>query len=132
VNLIDALLSSASASDLSETVGQFIAHRLAEASVWASPRVSDGVASCRVVEQGAERCRVCGCIWHVDQTKHAFWLDVERGDASRRGAAWTLYFDIESGSVNARRARNAIDVIRDPSELEWRLTLTGPLQPHCA
>jgi hypothetical protein len=38
VNLIDTLLPPVSPAVLSETVGQFIAQRLADAGVWASPR----------------------------------------------------------------------------------------------
>jgi hypothetical protein len=46
---------------------------------------------------------------------HSFWLDVERApDAS---VNWTLYFDPIAASE--RRARNAIDAIDDPGEVEW-------------
>jgi hypothetical protein len=103
----------------------FIAARLHDAGVWSSPRLSDGVASVRVVERGPDLLRVCGEIWEIAQTRHSFWLDFIWDRGTEHGASWTLFFDIDSTGVSPRRARHALDLLRDPGELPWRITVTG-------
>ena len=82
---------------------------LHEAGVWDSPRVSDGIIYTRMVKAG-----VCGRLYEIDQTLHAFWLE-------REGPTWRLYYDVIASSP--RRARNAIDEHDDPTEIEWRFVL---------
>jgi hypothetical protein len=51
----------------------FLARALHDGAVWPSPRMSDGVASYRVVNRTPVRASVRGKIWSVDQTLHALW-----------------------------------------------------------
>jgi hypothetical protein len=99
----------------------FIGTCLFEAGVWASPRTSDGVNAIeRVLERGLDVLRGCGTIWEIDQSLHAFWLEIERtGDRF----AWRLYYDVIASSE--RRARNAMSNHDRPEDLEWRATLAG-------
>jgi hypothetical protein len=54
------------------------------------PRTSDGISLLREVERTFSLVRVCGQIWEISQTRHTFWLDVERVGQELH---WTLYFD---------------------------------------
>jgi hypothetical protein len=99
----------------------FLGDRLHEAGVWESPRSSDGISALREIERTSVRARLCGQIWEiVEQSLHAFWLDVER---SADDVRWTLYF----GAIvdSPRRARNAAYALSDPGEVEWNVTLSG-------
>jgi len=62
-----------------------------------------------------------GCIFEIDQTQHASWLDLDTEGAA--SIAWSLRFDVVASSP--RRARDAIDVIADPDEVAWRVHLAG-------
>jgi hypothetical protein len=111
--------------DLREALESFISQCLHEAGVWASPCVSDGVSSYRVIERGPHRTRICGRIWEIDQTQRSFCVEVERQDGNPRGAIWKLFFDIDDTQMSPRRARLAVDVIDDPTHVQWRVALTG-------
>ena len=69
-------------NDLSDLLESFVAGTLADAGVWSSPRVSDGLVAYRIVERGPTRVRVCGRIWEIDQTQRSFWLDGMCGPAT--------------------------------------------------
>ena len=125
MNSLTALLSRDSAADLEQPVEAFVADALADAGVWSSRRASDGIQTLRVVEWGPKRVRVCGKSWNVDQTLHVFWLDAD-DRATPTSTAWTLYFDVDETSITARRARHVLDLIQDPGEVAWLVTLTGP------
>jgi len=101
---------------------QFIGARLVAAGLWHSARTSDGIASVRVLERGPAIVRLCGHMYTIDQTLHAFWLELvpEGGACSVR---WTLYFGIDEPS--ARRRRDAILVHDHPEDLDWNVTLSG-------
>ena len=102
----------------------FIGSCLSEGGVWEHPRTSDGIHAIeRVLERGRDALRVAGRIWEiVDQSLHAFWLELRRDDAPDR-FAWVLYFDLIETS--ARRARNALSNHDDAEEIEWRAKLMG-------
>jgi hypothetical protein len=117
-------LLTGDADNLRETLESFVAHCLADAGVWSSPRESDGVSSYRVVERGHTRLRACGKIWEIDQTQHVFWVDVE-WDRGTSQVVWTLFFDVDDRALTPRRARHAADVVMDPGEVGWRTTLSG-------
>jgi hypothetical protein len=125
VTVLEILRALKDASDLSETLESFISDRLSEARVWSSPRVSDGVSSYRVVARGPRGMRLCGRIWEIDQTQHSFLVDVEWEDGDQPRAVWKLFFDIDDTAMSPRRARLAIDAIEDPSQVPWRVALTG-------
>ena len=125
VTPLQTLQALAAASDLSDDLAAFVAHRLSEASVWSSARVSDGVTTYRVVERGPARLRLCGQIWEISQMQHSFWVNIEWDHGTQSGANWTLFFDIDDTAIGAGRARNAIDVMQDPGEVQWRIRLTG-------
>jgi hypothetical protein len=123
---LEALIEIACAENPRDYVEQFVASRLAEGDVWDSPRVSDGVSLCRLIERAPERVRICGKIWEIDpQIERSFWLDVEWHHGSQREANWTLYFDIDVALLSARRARHAAVVIAEPGEVAWHVVLTG-------
>jgi hypothetical protein len=103
----------------------FIAARLHAAGVWSSPRLSDGIASVRVIERGPDLLRVCGEIWEIDQTRHSFCLDVSRDRGTEDKATWMLFFDIDTTGMSPRRARHALDLLQEPREMPWRITITG-------
>lgn len=120
-----ALRALESEGDLREPLESFVSHRLHEAGVWSSPRVSDGVSSYRLVERGAGRMRLCGQIWEIDQTQHWFCIDVEWQEGTPPTAIWKLFFDVDDTDMSPRRARLAIDSIDDPAQVQWRVALTG-------
>jgi hypothetical protein len=112
--------------DLSrQSLESFIANRLYDAGVWPSPRASDGIASHREIERTPDLLRVCGEVWHIDQTRHTFWLDVTWEHGPQYRATWTLFFSIDTTGMTPRRARQAIEVIQEPEQVSWRATLTG-------
>lgn len=123
--MLQALRALEGETDLREPLESFISHRLHEAGVWSSPRASDGISSYRVVERGPGRVRLCGRIWEIDQTQHSFCLDVEWQEEAQSGAIWRLFFDIDDTAMSPRRARLAIDAIDDPTQVQWRVALTG-------
>jgi hypothetical protein len=125
VNVLETLRALEGASDLSETLESFVSHRLSEAGVWSSPRVSDGVSSYRVVERGPKGMRLCGWIREIDQTQHSFLVDVKWEREDQSGGNWKLFFDVDDTAMSPRRARLAIDAIEDPSQVPWRVELTG-------
>jgi hypothetical protein len=125
MTMLQTLRALEGASDLRETLASFISHRLHEAGVWSSPRVSDGVSSYRVVERGRDGMRLSGRIWEIDQTEHSFCVDVEWRDGTRPEAIWRLFFDVDETAMSPRRARLAIEAIDDPSQVPWRVALTG-------
>jgi len=105
-----------------EALEQMIADVLHRAGEWTSPRTSDGLRGFRVVAREPARLRVCGRIWSIDQELHSFWLDVAPS-CPPAAVTWTLYLDVEN--LSARRSRDAIDVIEDPTAVRWRLTMSG-------
>lgn len=105
-----------------DALDAFISGRLFEASVWDSPRTSDGIEHVRLVEYRPDRVRVCGRIFQIDQSLHSFWLDLER-EGSGIGVTWSLYFDVVANSP--RRRRNAIDTYDHANEIDWRVALAG-------
>lgn len=102
---------------MEDAVDAFITTCLCDAELWHC-RESDGLLSLRATLRDG-RVRARGRVWTIDQTLHSFWLDI----APDR---WTLYFDIDATSIGARRARNALDVIEDPDEVEWRFVCADP------
>jgi hypothetical protein len=109
--------------ETAEELDVFIGERLADAAVWRSARVSDGIGVMRTVEKSQSRARFCGQIWDIDQMLHTFWLDIE---SSNDDIDWTLYFDpIEDAP---RRARNLVYALSRPDEVDWRVTLSGRLK----
>jgi len=106
-----------------EELDAFIGERLADAGVWRSARVSDGISALRTLEKNQSRARFCGQIWHIDQTLHTFWLDIE---SSNDHIDWTLYFDPIEDSP--RNARNLVHSLSRPDEVDWRVTLSGRLR----
>ena len=109
--------------ETAEELDVFIGERLADAAVWRSARVSDGIGVMRTVEKSQSRARFCGQIWDIDQMLHTFWLDIE---SSNDDIDWTLYFDpIEDAP---RRARNLVYALSRPDEEDWRVTLSGRLK----
>lgn len=120
-----ALLSFDPGGDPSELLEFFVATALFDSGVWSSPSTSDGVTYHRVVERTPARLRVCGRLWEIDQTLRSFWLDVAQTHAVPGHTTWTLYFDVDEGSVGGRRARNAVDAIDDPSDVAWVVALAG-------
>jgi hypothetical protein len=125
VSTLDTLFSLDLESDARGWLEQFVSRALADAGVWSSPRVSDGVMSYRMVDRASTRMRMNGRIWDIDQKLHPFWLDVERGGAPGAPATWTLYFDIDTASLSPRRARKVLDTIQDPTDIAWVVKLTG-------
>jgi hypothetical protein len=99
----------------------FIGTCLFEAGVWESPRTSDGIVAIeRVGEQGPEALRARGQIWEIDQSLHAFWLEIERaGDRF----AWRLYYDVIASSE--RRAWDALSSHERAEDIEWRAAIAG-------
>ncbi len=88
----------------------------------------DGVTAYRVIERGPTRVRLRGKVIRIEQTLHAFWLDVERDAAAPGRLHWTLYFDIDPTGLGERRVRNLIDAIDEPGQIAWRTTLRGSEQ----
>jgi hypothetical protein len=87
-------------------------------------RATDGVDDYRVFERSTTRARLCGRLYEVSaQTRHAFWLDIERDHNSARELRWTFYFDALVASP--RQARNLVDLITAPEDVEWRTSLSG-------
>ena len=78
----------------------FVSWCLFEGDVWESPRTSDGVPSFEV-ERETDAWRVRGRIWAIEQTVHAFELEL------RPDATWTLRFEgVElRGSATVRDGR---------------------------
>ena len=107
--------------DPRDALESFVAQALYEHNVWESTRTSDGVSSYRIIERTPGRARVCGKIWSVDQTLHAFCIDFERGDR----VTWTLYFDADTTGLSPRHARHFLDTIQDPAEASWAHTIKG-------
>ena len=124
-SLLAALLSRDSTADLEAPLEAFVAFTLFDAGIWPTPRTSDGLQSTRVVEWGPKRVRVCGKIWSIDQTLHVFWFDADDRTVPT-STAWALYLDVDKTSMNARLARHVLDLIQDPSDVPWLVTLTGP------
>jgi hypothetical protein len=125
VSTLDTLFSLDPESDVREWLEQFVSRALADAGVWSSPRVSDGVMSYRMVDRTPTRVRICGRIWDIDQKLRPFWLDMERGHAPGAPTTWTLYFDIDVASLSPRRARNILDTTQDPTDIAWVVKMTG-------
>lgn len=101
----------------------FIGSCLSEGGIWESPRTSDGLhAIVRVLERGPDALRVCGRVYQIDQTIHAFWLELHRDGVEDR-FSWFLCFDIAEPS--ARRTKNALDNHDRFEEIEWRVKLAG-------
>lgn len=97
-----------------------------EAAAWSAWQGSDGISSLRVLECDAEHARICGRVWEISkQTIHTFFFDV-----ARRGSRedWTLYFDIDATSTTERRARQAADLITDPSDFTWVVVRSGSIE----
>jgi hypothetical protein len=109
--------------ETTEELDAFIGERLADAGVWRPARVSDGISALRTVEQSQSRARFCGQIRDIDETLHTFWLDIE---SSNDDTNWTLYFDPIEDSP--RRARNLVNALSHPDEVDWRGTLSGRLK----
>jgi hypothetical protein len=116
-------LGCVSFAETAEELDVFIGERLADAGVWRSARVSDGISAMRTVEKSQSRARFCGQIWDIDQTLHTFWLDFE---TSNDDIDWTLYFDPIEDSP--RRVRNLFYTLSRPDEVDWRVTLSGRLK----
>jgi hypothetical protein len=125
VTLLGTLHAVEGERGLSGALESFIADRLCEAGVWSSPRVSDGIASLRVVERGPDLLRVCGEVWQIDQTRHSFWLTVTWDHEAQHRAVWALFFDVDTTGIAPRRTRHAIDLLQDPGDVAWQLALTG-------
>jgi len=101
----------------------FIGSCLYEANVWESPRTSDGLHSiARVLERGPDCLNVCGRIWTIDQTIHAFWLQVRRDGTDDR-YSWFLAFEVAYAS--SRKAENALDNHDRPEDIEWHARISG-------
>jgi hypothetical protein len=118
---LQQLLASASGSAEPEVdaLEQFVAEQLAAAGEWKSARTSDGISFHRIVERGPHRVVVTGEIWSIDDRGmdlHPFWLVVESD-------TWTLFFDVDTSLVSARRAGWATH-LDHPGQLPWRVTIT--------
>jgi hypothetical protein len=101
----------------------FIGRCLFEGGIWESPRTSDGINGIeRVLERGPDVLRAHGKIWEIDQSIHAFWLEIERAGTSDR-FVWRLYYDVIASSE--RRARDAPSNHDRPEDIEWRARLEG-------
>ncbi len=125
MSTLDALFSWVDEADLREPLERFIARALVDAGVWASTRTSDGITKLRVVERAPTHLRVCGKLYKVDQTKRAFWVDIERSDCVERGMTWSLFFDVDRTPMSGRRACDAVDWIKAASDVEWNVSLSG-------
>src|SRR5262245_36549570 len=106
-------------------IEEFVAQRLDESGVWSGRRTSDGVSSVRVIEDSPDRARIGGRIWTIEQTRHSFWLDAERDRERADRFHWTLYFDLDPSGLTPRQVRDAIDVLEDPRQAQWRAVLSG-------
>lgn len=100
----------------------FLASCLCEGGIWDRPRTSDGISAIRVLERGPDTLRVAGHIWEINQSLHAFRLELERTDLADR-FGWVLHFDVIETS--ARRARDALSNHQSAAEIEWRAKLEG-------
>jgi hypothetical protein len=118
-----ALLIGGSGADIGPAIESFAAAVLHESGVWSSPRVSDGVVAYRVIDRSAGRIRVLARVVEIDQTQHLLWLELEADETSRT-VSWTLHYDVDA-SVGERKARHAFDLIADPTDVEWRVRLSG-------
>lgn len=98
----------------------FIGSCLCEGGIWKHPRTSDGISAVRVLEHGADNLRVAGQIWEINQSLHAFWLEIAR-DTTLGRFAWVLYFDVTS----ARRALHAHVDNENAEDVDWSAKLTG-------
>jgi hypothetical protein len=106
----------------------FLGQCLHRTGVWRSPRVSDGIVACRVVVADARRLRACGRLWEIDQTQHAFWLDLEDDPLEPDCMRWTLHYDIVRSSRRSHATVGSIDAIEQvdrPEQIEWRITSSG-------
>ena len=115
---LEQLLASASGSAEPEVdaLEQFVAEQLVATGEWESARTSDGVTYHRIVERGPHRVVVTGQIRSIDQVLYPFWLVVESD-------TWTLFFDVDTSLVSARRAGWATQ-LDHPGQLPWRVTIT--------
>jgi len=115
---LEQLLASASGSAEPEVdaLEQFVAEQLVATGEWESARTSDGVTYHRIVERGPHRVVVTGQIRSIDQVLYPFWLVVESD-------TWTLFFDVDTSLVSARRAGWAMH-LDHPGQLPWRVTIT--------
>jgi hypothetical protein len=86
---------------------------------------SDGISFWRVVERGATRLRIAGNIWHIAQTIHAFWLDLERQAPGSDELHYSFYFDVVPGPGSPRRIDLVAESIDYADEAEWRVVATG-------
>ena len=105
-----------------EALDLFVSTCLAEAGMWDHFRNSDGVAIERLLERSADRLRLAGRIWSIDQAVHTFWLEVKRKDSAAT-FLWSLYFDVVEATP--RRARNAVHDHDRPEDIQWRAIAAG-------
>jgi hypothetical protein len=119
---LDALLTAVPgdglARELVEEVEALIAQALVDGGVWETARTSDSLARCRVMARDAERVRLLGRIWTIDQTEHTFWLDLERG------GAWRLWYELDR-ALSERRRRDAHDLVTAPEQIAWEHVFEG-------
>ena len=103
-----------------DSLERFVAGLLAEAGIWRSPRVSDGVQGATWAREPG-RLRVRGRIFTVEQRLHQLWLELVDEGGGRVG--WALYFDPPASS--SRRGRHAIEAADRAEDVAWSGHLVG-------
>ncbi len=104
-----------------DAIDRFISHCLFKSGVWASPRTSDGIQRIRLLEHTSNTLNLAGWIHHIDQSLHAFWLDLR--STTETALTWRLNFGLKASSP--RLERNAIDAHDSPHQIDWRVVLSG-------
>lgn len=94
----------------------FVAARLAAAGVWESPRISDGMVYLRVLHAAPSSVLVCGRIYEIDQSLHAFIFEAKLEGALMH---WRIGYD-----RNAPK-RMPIEVCEHFELSEWKFVLEG-------
>lgn len=103
-----------------DSLERFVAGVLAEAGIWRSPRMSDGVQDATWAREPG-RLRVRGRIFTIEQRLHQFWLEVEDAGVGRVG--WTLYFDPRASS--SRRGCHTIETADRAGDVAWSEQVDG-------
>ncbi len=131
-SLIDRLLAGDKGEyerSYADALEQAIVSCLHTAGVWTSPRRSDGVPWYRPVERTEARVRVCGRIFTIGQVEYTFWLDAERPAGDGTDGQLTLWFDADTSALAPRAARSILELIREPSDIAWNVTVPGWIVP---
>ena len=94
--------------------------------IFGGSHAGDGMGLTRVIDLSEVRARIVGRMWLIDPMREAmFWVEIET--TSALALRWRICFELLAigGNRRPRDVENAIFVLNDVDQGEWRFDVSG-------